>query len=173
MTPSPNFISIYFTEEKMESFFFMIIGIISILIALILLFIIKYSFFKGFAVPLLVIGCLQLLVGTVVALRVPKDILRVEFQMKNEPRKIKTEEIPRMEKVQKNFVIYQWIEISLLITGLILFFLFFNSRQTFWKGFGIGLLIQAAIILSLDLVAKKRATNYIVSLTYAVSKHQK
>ncbi len=166
-----NFIHSYFTEEKIESFFFIIIGVISIILALIFLFIIKYSFFKGLAIPLLVFGCMQVLVGTIVALRVSKDISRVEFQMNNAPQKIRTEELPRIEKVQKNFVIYQWIEIALIISGLILFCLFYNSSQTYWKGLGLGILLQASMMFSLDMVAKKRTNNYIISLSTTLSKY--
>ncbi|MBC7695029.1 MAG: hypothetical protein H7141_06230 [Burkholderiales bacterium] len=122
------------------------------------------------AMPLLLIGFIQVSVGTIVVLRVPKDITRVENQLEREPQKIKTDELPRMEKVHNNFVIYQWIEIALIIAGLILFFLFYNSQQTFWKGLGMGLLIQAAIMLSLDFAAKKRADKYIVSLSASLSK---
>ena len=165
-----NFIHAYFTEEKIESFFFIILGSIGIIVAFIFLFIIQYSFFNGFAIPLLLIGCVQVLVGTIVVYRVPKDISRVEQYFRSEPQKIKTEELPRMEKVQKNFEIYKWVEILLIITGFVLFFIFYNSPQTFWKGVGLGLLIQAAVMLSLDLVAKKRADTYMNTLLTSISK---
>lgn len=165
-----NFIHTYFTEEKIESFFFIILGSISIVLAFVFLFIIQYSFFKGFAIPLLLIGSLQVFVGTIVACRAPKDISRVEQFLNSDPQKIKTEELPRMEKVLKSFGIYKWIEILLIITGMVLFFLFYNSPQTFWKGLGLGLLMQSTLMLSLDLVAKKRADTYKISLLSSVSK---
>jgi hypothetical protein len=43
----------YFKQEQIESLIFIILGILSICLALIFLGIIKYSFFKGMAVPLL------------------------------------------------------------------------------------------------------------------------
>jgi hypothetical protein len=168
MTTSTNFVSTYFTEEKIESIFFIIVGIITISLALIFWFVIKYSFYNGLAFPFLLVGLIQIIVGTTVYFRAPKDIIKVEQIIKNEPQKIKTEELPRMEIVMKNFTLYKWIEITLLLTGLILFILFYNSSQTFWKGLGLGLLIQASLMLSLDFVAEKRAQIYIQNLTQLV-----
>lgn len=165
MTPSLNFITTYFTEEKIESLFFIIIGIISISLAFIFWFIIKYSFYNGFAFPLLLVGLIQLVVGTTVYIRSPKDIIRVEKIIKNEPQKIQTEELPRMEIVMKSFSIYKWIEITLILLGLVLFILFYNSPQTFWKGLGLGLLIQASLMLTLDFVAEKRGQTYVQQLS--------
>jgi hypothetical protein len=47
------------------------------------------------------------------------------------------------------------------VIGLLLFLLFFNSVQTFWKGIGLGLLLPALILFVLDLVAEKRAKQYV------------
>lgn len=163
--PSPNFITTYFTEEKIESLFFIIIGLIAVFLALVFLFLIKYSFFKGLAFPLLLIGLIQLIVGTTVYFRSAKDIIRVEQIIKNEPQKIQNEELPRMETVMQNFTIYKIIEIILLLTGGILFAFFYNSSQTFWKGLGLGLIMQAGIMLTLDIVAEKRGKTYIQHLS--------
>jgi len=165
-----NFITIYFTEEKIEGLFFIILGAIGLALGFIFSFIIKYSFFKGMAIPLILIGCIQILVGTIVVWRSPKDIMRVEQQMNNIPDKIRTDELPRMENVMKNFMVYKWIEIVLMVLGVILFFVFYNSTQAFWKGLGIGLLLQAGIMLSLDLIAEKRAKIYVGNLLASISK---
>ena len=155
-----DFIHTYFTEEKIESLFFIIIGSIAIALALIFLGIIKYSFFKGMAYPLLFIGLIQVVVGSIVYLRVPKDIERVEQMASQQPNLIQTTEIPRMETVLQNFTIYKWIEITLIITGIILIIAFYKSPQTFWKGLGLGLLIQSNTMLCLDMMAEHRADIY-------------
>lgn len=165
MATSPNFVTTYFTEEKIESLFFIIIGLIAILLALFFLFLIKYSFYKGLAFPLLLIGLIQLIVGTTVYFRSPKDIIKVEQIIKNEPQKIRTEELPRMEMVMQNFTIYKIIEITLLLTGGILFMFFYNSTLTFWKGLGLGLIMQAGIMLTLDIISEKRGITYIQHLS--------
>lgn len=161
---SINFIENYFTQEKIESVFFILIGAVAICFALINLFIIKYSFYRGLAYPLLVIGLIQLGVGTTIYSRSPKDIIRVEHLVKIETQKIQTEEIPRMESVISNFVLYKWIEIALNIGGVILFFCCKKLSHVFWKGIGLGLIIQASLMLSLDIIAEKRATAYLKQL---------
>ena len=155
-----DFVQTYFTEEKIESLFFIIIGSIAIALALIFLGIIKYSFFKGMAYPLLFIGLIQVVVGSIVYLRVPKDIERIEQMVSQQPQLLQTIEIPRIETVLQNFTIYKWIEIMLIITGIILIIVFYKSPQTFWKGIGLGLLIQSNIMLCLDMMAEHRADIY-------------
>lgn len=164
MEPNIDFIKIYFTEEKIESFLFIIIGLSSIASSLIFWFIIKYSFYNGLAYPLLIIGIMQLVAGTTVYLRAPKDIARVEFIIKNDSSKLKSEELPRMDLVVKKFKTYKIIEITLLFIGATLFLCFFRSQQTFWKGLGLGLLLQSSIMLILDLIAKDRSIKYLDEL---------
>ncbi len=159
-----DFIKNYFTQEKIESLFFLLIGILAISFSLINWFIVKYSFYKGLAYPLLIIGIIQLLVGTIVYTRTAKDITRVEHFFQTEQSKLQTEELPRMKAVIKNFAIYKWIEIGLVLFGLVLFFLCKPSGMLFWKGLGLGLIIQASLMLTLDIVAEKRAEVYIKQL---------
>ena len=154
----------YFKQEQIESLIFIILGILSICLALIFLGIIKYSFFKGMAVPLLAVGLIQLIVGTTIYLRSPEDKYRVTQMLINKRSKIKTEEIPRMEKVMQNFTVYKWIEIVLILASIILLIIFYYSPQTYWKGLALGLLIQAIIMLSLDVLAENRGQVYIEQL---------
>lgn len=154
------FIESYFVEERIESLFFIIIGLIAILLACFFLLIIKYSFFKGMGISLLVIGIIQLAVGATVYKRSLGDITRVSNYVKYDPQKVKIVELPRIEKVIENFSIYKCIEIILMVCGIYLYIRFNSSPQTFWKGLALGLLIQASITLSLDIIAEKRATFY-------------
>jgi membrane protein YdbS with pleckstrin-like domain len=159
-----HFVETYFTEEKIESLFFIIIGSIAILLASFFLLVIRYSFFKGMAIPFLIVGVIQLSVGISVYSRAEKDIERVNYFTKQEPKKIQTQEVPRMEKVMKNFTIYKWIEIILVIVSIILLIIFYSSPQTYWKGLALGLIIQAVTMLNLDVLAQKRGRIYLEKL---------
>lgn len=161
MNSSLDFVTNYFTEEKIESLFFIIIGSIAVLLALIFLLIIKYSFFKGMAIPLLLVGTMELIVGSKIYQRTPSDIIRVEQNIKTNTRDLQTIEIPRIEIVLQNFVIYKWIEICLILTSIILILVFYKSPQAFWKGLGLGLLIQACLLLCLNVMAEQRAETYL------------
>ena len=159
-----SFIYRYFTAEKQESLLFLIVGIVAILLAVVCWFFIKSNpnFFKGAAIPLLVIGLIQMVIGYSVYSRTDKQKTNIAYNIGIEPvNYVKQTELPRMKIVMKNFVIYRWVEIAFIITGLILIFLFrLNTDKTFWYGFGIALAIQAVIMLGADYFAEKRGKVY-------------
>lgn len=163
-----NTILRYFNAEKAESLLFIGFGIVTILLSIYLLLFLKDSFWKGLSIPLIVFSIVQLVIGTTIYIRSPKDSLRVENFIELEPEKIQTEEIPRMEIVVQNFVYYRYLEITLIMVGIVL--MYSLSGYGFWKGAGFGLFIQCAVLLSLDFFAEKRANFYINSLKELVDK---
>jgi hypothetical protein len=152
-------ISKYFNAEKYESVLFVLVGVFAIIFAAYFLVKVKLPFYSGMAYPLIAVALIQIVVGTSVYFRSPKDIIRVNHILKNEKSKIHSEEIPRMEVVMKNFVIYRWIEIILLLVGIVMFFYF--EPNTLWKGVGLGLAIQACFMLLLDFFAESRGKTYL------------
>jgi uncharacterized membrane protein len=165
MSDQMDFIAYYFTEEKIISIFIIAIGLISVILACIFLSVIKYSFFKGMAIPLLIIGIMQLIQGYTIHECTTKDNARVEHLKQFERQKITSEELPRMQKVMSNFTMHKLIEICLVLLGLLLYIIYYKSAQSFWKGFGLALLIQALILLSVDLINEKRGREYAENLT--------
>jgi uncharacterized membrane protein HdeD (DUF308 family) len=160
----------YFTAEKQESLLFVIIGIAAILAAIAFFFFIRSAFFKGAAVPLLVIGLMQLVVGITVYNRSDGDRVRNVYAYDMNPGELKEKEIPRMEKVNRNFVIYRWVELALLVTGMVLSMVYGqNPGRSFWYGFGIALALQAGVILVADYFAEKRGLEYYKGLQSFVS----
>ena len=159
-----SFIYKYFIAEKQESLIFLIIGIVAILLAVIFWFFIKTnpSFFKGTAIPLLAIGIIQCVVGYSVYARTDKQKADIAYNVGVEPASfVKQHELPRMKAVMKNFIIYRWVEIAFILTGIFLIFLFrTNPDRTFWYGLGITLAIQAVLMLGADYFAEKRGAVY-------------
>jgi hypothetical protein len=148
----------YFNGEKSESYIFILIGVIALVMALYFIFVLKSSFWKGVAIPYIIVALLEFIVGYTIVTRSPKDITRVENFIKKETQSIKTLEIPRMEKVMSNFVIFRYVEIALIIVGMAL--MYSSMSDTFWRGIGLGLFIQASIVLCLDFFAERRGHNY-------------
>ncbi len=159
-----SFIYKYFSAEKQESLLFLTIGIIAVTLSVVFFFFIKTnpSFFKGAAVPLLVIGIVQIVVGYTIYARSDRQGAEIAYKMGMEPAAfVKTEELPRMETVNKNFVIYRWVEIALVVAGVVLILLFkTNPGKPFWYGVGMTLTIQAVLMLGADYFAEKRAKDY-------------
>jgi hypothetical protein len=155
----------YFTGEKTESIVFLSIGLVAIFAAFYCWFGIGSSFYKGFALPLFLIGTLMGTVGKTIYNRSDADIERVTNQLTTNPSALKTEELSRMKAVMKSFVVYRYVELFLIVTGLFLFIYFTNNENAiFWKGFGIALTIMAAIALCADYFAEKRGHEYINNL---------
>ncbi|MFN4765335.1 MAG: hypothetical protein ACK5IE_02625, partial [Bacteroidota bacterium] len=101
-------------------------------------------------------------VGLTLVYRSPKDIVRVETYLSEKTEMIQKEEIPRMEKVMRNFIIFRFTEIILIIIGIILMY---GSRQnSLWNGIGVGLFIQSNTVLLLDFFAERRGEVYLAYL---------
>lgn len=155
----------YFTAEKNESGLFLCIGIAAIVCAIVCFFVVKTNFYRGAAVPLLLVGLLLGVVGFTVYQRSDADRKRNTYAYDMNPEDLKIKELPRMHIVMKNFVIYRWTEIILTITGMILFIYFRNNgAQLFWKGFGLALAVMALIALGADYFAEARGKTYIKGL---------
>lgn len=155
----------YFLAEKQESLLFLIMGIAAVILAIVFFLGLKTNFYKGAAVPLLTIGLLMGIAGYTVYTRSDGDRKRNVYAYDMNPGAIKEKEIPRMEKVMKNFIIYRYAEIVLLIAGIILFFYFrHNEAQVSWRGAGLTLAIMALIALSADYFAEKRGAEYLKGL---------
>jgi uncharacterized membrane protein len=160
----------YFIAEKQESLLFVGVGIAALVLAIVFYFVCKTPFYKGAAIPLLVVGLLLGVVGFTVYKRSDSDRLRNVYAYDMNPGELKTKEIPRMVTVMKNFVIYRYTEILLAILGIILFFYFRNNTdRQFWCGLGCTLAIMALTALAADYFAEKRGKVYINGLQEFVS----
>jgi Mg2+/citrate symporter len=151
----------YFMAEKQESLFFLVFGISAIFLALYFLLLHKGLLQKGLAVPLMAIGLLQSVVGFTVYTGSDRQRIDNVYNYDMNPSRLQTVELVRMKKVNKNFVLYRWIEIFCVLAALMLIFLNMQTGgNRFLLGVGIGLAIQAAIMLTADLIAESRARVY-------------
>lgn len=168
-----SFIYKYFTAEKQESLLFIIAGIAAVILAVLFWFFIKGqpSLYKGLAIPLVVLGLLQAIVGFTIYARTDKQKSDIAYNMGMEPVSfVKQTEMPRMKKVMKSFVLYRWLEIIFIVTGLVLIFVFrLNADKSFWYGLGIALAFQGAFMLGADYFAEKRGKVYVEELQKIIS----
>ncbi len=155
----------YFIAEKQESLLFVGVGIAALVLAVVFYFVCKTPFYKGAAIPLLLVGLLLGVVGFNVYKRSDNDRARNVYAYDMNPAELKTKEIPRMVTVMKNFIIYRYTELFLAIIGIVLFFYFrTNAARQFWCGVGCTLAIMALIALAADYFAEKRGKVYINGL---------
>jgi hypothetical protein len=152
----------YFKAEKSESLLFMLAGLLAAAFAVYAFFVLKQKFYTGIAIPLLLVGIIQLVVGSSVYFRTDSQIAQLEAKYTNAPAAMANDELPRMHTVMKNFTLYKYIEVAFIIGGVLLILLL--RRNEFWLGAGMGLLAQGSIMLLLDIFAERRAETYIAFL---------
>lgn len=151
----------YFMAEKQVGLIFFIIGIIAVVLALVFFLAFRTNFYKGAAIPLLLVGLIELIVGLTVFRRSDEDRVKNVYAYGMNPQELKEKELPRMQKVTRSFAIYKWAEISFIIAGIVLIILYRTRHdKAFWFGLGIALVIQSLLMLSADYFAEKRAKEY-------------
>ena len=112
--------------------------------------------------PLLLFGLIQLTVGSAVYIRTDKQVLQLREHMHNAPVDFRSAELARMQRVSEFLALYNAMEILVLAAGIGLTLLF--RHQMLWFSIGVGMIIEAALLLVFDLFAEKRADIYIMRL---------
>lgn len=128
----------------MIAWIFIIIGILAIGFSLFFLMIIKYSFFKGLALVLLLAGIFQVGRGSH-ALATCRDahfVIQTNGTVTDEETAFINAQIQELGN-------FTWIAIAGAVIGFLLFITFFKSSQTFWKGIGLGMIIQGTLSVAL------------------------
>jgi hypothetical protein len=150
----------YFAAEKAESWLFILVGVVAVGVAVWLL--LSGHAYRGMAYPLIAVGLIQLVVGGTVALRTDAQVAALTRQLAESPSAFQLAEVPRMEGVMRNFELYKGVEIALLLVGVGLAYAL--RRKELVYGVGVGLVMQASLMLVLDLFAEKRGDEYLLAL---------
>ncbi|MEP7279087.1 MAG: hypothetical protein ABI813_10625 [Bacteroidota bacterium] len=151
----------YFFAEKQLALLFIIIGASAIVLALVFFFLLKTNLYRGAAIPLVIIGLLQLAVGLDVFKKSDTHRIRNVYAYDMNPGQLKKEELPRMKEVLKNFALIKWVEMGLTVTGLAL--VFYHRPQAtnaFWYGLGLTLAAMTLLTFIADVSAERRALQY-------------
>ena len=154
------FILKYFRAEKDAGFYIIIVGAVIIALSVWLWW--SGSRFRAMAIPLVVIAIIEVVVGSVIYLRTDKQIDTLTEQYYTDREAFAIAETTRMERIMSGFQIYKWIEMGLLVVGLGLIVVY--RKRPVLIGVGMGLVIQAAIMLGFDNVACERAQVYLEAL---------
>ncbi len=147
----------YFAAEKQESLLFVAAGLAALVAAALLLR--GSGPYRAMAWPLAAVAAIQLAVGGTVLLRTDRQVAGLEARLAANPAGFRDLEAARMERVMAGFRLYKAVEIALLAAGIALCLAF--PRREGWYAAGIGLLVQAALMLVLDLFAEKRGRDYL------------
>lgn len=155
-----NHMSSYFSAEKQESLIFLAVGLAAVGISVWLWM--NGHRLKSMAYPLVAIALMQMVVGGSIYLRTDTQLSTLSAQLQANPAALKAEETTRMQTVMSNFSVYKAVEMVLLIVGVGM--IAFLQRHDVAAGIGVGLVLQAAFTLTLDIFAEARGADYLTAL---------
>lgn len=150
----------YFRAEKDAGLYILIVGCIIIALSAWLWW--SGNRNRAMAIPLVVIALIEVTVGSVLYLRTDKQIDTLTEQYYTDREAFARAETARMERIMSSFTIYKVVEIILLISGAIHAVIYRNRPAL--AGVGIGLVIQAVVMLGFDILAAQRAQVYLDTL---------
>jgi hypothetical protein len=134
-----NAIDAYFQGDSAESLVFAALGVVAISASLYLLWRCGDAMSKGPAIPLVLVGLVQISVGAAVYLHTPRQVVALKAQYHQDPAGFKAEETARMSNVMASFSVYKIIEVGFVLIGLAVTLML---GYPFWLGLGIGMLVQ-------------------------------
>jgi hypothetical protein len=163
MTDLATALTTYFSAEKQAMLPIIVIGLVATVAAGWLTF--GAGALRGMAIPLGLIGLLELGVGVAVYARTDSQVAALDDQRARDAQAMITAESTRMAGVMNAFTIIKIVEVVLIALGAGLAWSL--SRSDFWFAFGVGLVVQATVMLVFDLFAERRAGPYVEALAHA------
>jgi hypothetical protein len=154
----------YFTGEKAEAFWILAAGVASLAGAIVLWFVAREPFARGLAMALLIMAGLGISVGGTVYFRSDAQSQQLIEQQRTNPSQFAAEEGPRIRQVVSSFAQYR---IGYAVAVLLALFFVFAMGKPSQHGFAVGLLLLAALGLTIDFFAERRAQLYLQALQAA------
>ncbi|MBL9027450.1 MAG: hypothetical protein JNL21_34985 [Myxococcales bacterium] len=153
----------YFRGERIESLYVIApLGILCVAFGAGLLLTERSAFFVGVAVPFVVLGLALAGVGGSVGLRTSSQVAALEQAYQTNAATFVAEELPRMEKVNKNWPVYLTTWCVFAVVGLLLRF---AVSRDWAHGLGIALVFFGGVGLLIDGFAERRAKPYTAALS--------
>ncbi|MBT9560556.1 MAG: hypothetical protein IV100_31315 [Myxococcales bacterium] len=163
MTDLATALTTYFSAEKQAMLPIIGIGLLATVAAGWLLF--SAGALRGMAVPLGLVGVLELGIGIAVYARTDGQVAALVDERARDSEAMVKVESTRMATVMNTFTVIKAVEVALIALGAGLAWSL--SRSDFWFAFGVGLVMQATVMLVFDLFAERRAGPYVAALTHA------
>lgn len=115
---------------------------------------------RGAAVPLWVMGTLQLALGLALSLRTPRQVKRLDAQLTDAPAELAAAERERMHRVNSRWWLYRAVEVSVAFSGILVAGAGGATDTSAAVGVGFALVGEALVMLLIDHFAEARAGEY-------------
>lgn len=153
-------IATYFAGEKHGGLVLAGVGL-AMLITAVVLFPARLEL-RSLAITVGVWGLLQLGIGLGLFLKTDGQVAALQTQLATSKEAMTAAELPRMEKVQKNFVVLEVVWVAMIIVGAIVAWRLKENSAV--CGVALGILINASVLLAFDIVAERRGATYLAAL---------
>lgn len=155
---------LYFRAEKLTGVAVAVTALVLLALSLWLWWIQKDAFARGLASVLLVIGIVALAGGGFLALKTDPQVAQLTTQYEQSGAGAVATEGERMERVVRNFGYYRYAFYAAVLAALGLL-VFVNTPLTI--GIAVGLLLFAALGITVDTYAEERARVYLDAILEA------
>ncbi|HJK93851.1 MAG TPA: hypothetical protein RMH85_35150 [Polyangiaceae bacterium LLY-WYZ-15_(1-7)] len=159
-------IDAYFASEEAGATLFVAAGVTAIVLALGLLGLARGERrpWRGAAVPLVILGLVELAVGGAVLVTTEAQVANLKTDLEVTPAAALLEERERVEDVIAAFDVYEIVEGFLVFIGLAMAV---AARRTAYRAAGLALVAQALTLMALDVRAEGHARTYLAALEAA------
>jgi hypothetical protein len=155
-------IAAYFSGEKNGGLVLAGVGV-AMLVTAVVLFPARLEL-RSLAITVGVWSLLQLGIGLGLFLKTDSQVATLVAQEKSA---MLTSELPRMEKVQTNFVVLEVVWVAMIIVGALVAWRMKESSAV--CGVALGILLNASVLLAFDIVAERRGATYLAALKASVT----
>lgn len=150
----------YFRAEKDAGLYLLVIGGFFLLLGVGIW--VSRSRIRATAIPLATIAIVELIVGATMYLRTDKQIDTITGLYYSDRAAYQQRETARMESVMSGLRIYKIIEAATIVAGLAMLAAY--RKRSAVAAAGVGLVVQASLLLVFDLIASQRAQTYLEAL---------
>lgn len=150
----------YFDGEKYGAVVIASMGLLAVVLAGILLP--SRWELRAFAVTLGLVALAEIALGVGLFLRTGPQVTDLLAQLRSDPTAFFSDEGARMARVQRTFIIAQYVEMGVIVVGALVAFAQKNRFAV--AGIALALLCHAAFLLAFDLIAERRGAVYLGAL---------
>jgi hypothetical protein len=154
-------LTVYFDGEKYAGL--LLAGVsVALLAAAVVMFRARGDL-RPFAITLGIVAVAQVALGAGLYLKTGPQVNGLVAQLRADPGRFRVAESERMARVQRNFVIVEYVEVAIIVVTAIAAVT--QKPRPGIAGIALGLLIAASILLAFDVIAERRGSVYVNALS--------
>jgi hypothetical protein len=152
--------TVYFDGEKYAGLFLAGIAAVT-LMAAVIMFRAGLNL-RSFALTIGVLALAQIALGVGLYLRTGPQVSGLVEQLGRDAGAFRSAERVRMTRVQRNFVVIEYVELMAIIATALL--AISQKARPGVSGVALGILINAAMLLAFDVIAERRGADYLAAI---------